>query len=60
MAGGQIPLTGQPERRLNLLHQRVVRYFGNEYEPEPLTHATEENDSVPLPPTLAEEVKKGG
>ncbi len=60
MAGGQIPLTDQPERRLNLLHQRVVRYFGGEQEPEPLTHATEDNGGVPLPPTLVEETKKDG
>jgi len=36
MAGGQIPIEGDPEKRLELVHTRILRYFASNKEPVPL------------------------
>jgi hypothetical protein len=37
MAGGQIPLNGDPEARLSLVYQRILDAFAPGTKPEPLT-----------------------
>jgi len=36
MAGGQIPLEGDPEKRIALVQSRILRYFASSKEPVPL------------------------
>jgi nanoRNase/pAp phosphatase (c-di-AMP/oligoRNAs hydrolase) len=36
MAGGQIPATEDPERRLELVHERILKSFAPHCEPQPL------------------------
>lgn len=36
MAGGQVPIPGDVEKRLTLVRERVLKHFGGDGEPEPL------------------------
>ncbi len=52
MAGGQIPLGENPEKRIKLLHARIVSIFGNEKPQIPLT------STLPTPSEAFSPVKK--
>jgi nanoRNase/pAp phosphatase (c-di-AMP/oligoRNAs hydrolase) len=42
MAGGQIPIPGDVEKRLALVRERLLKQFGGDGEPEPLIPSEDE------------------
>ena len=59
MAGGQIPLEGDPEKRLALVHERILKAFAPNKQPVPLAPTAPPEPCKPvagrLPPTPLKE-----